>query len=522
MSSSKFTSQVLIYGLGLAVNYGIGFILLPVYTRLMPEATYGALDILNRNIELISVLLMTQYSIAYLRFFRESKEDDYRARVTSTFILIAGLVSGVVAIGLAVFGKHVSTAAWGHDGYSYYVGLSGLKYFTGMLFTIPFIYFQATEQPGKYVVISAVRVAAILATTIVLLVNLEDKLFAALISPIAVNIVFLFAVGLPVFLRTSRSFDFGIARDVFKFVWSFSIVGVYSFVMTNGDRYVINRACSPAEVGIYAAGYKVGMVLNSFAMSPILRAWHARMVDVMKKADGVITLSRLTTLSLLLYSTLGLTIAIYSREIVGLVMARGYFPAYRIIPIIVLAYAFSAAGMLMDTAIYYTRKTYLKLWHGITAASCIGLYLWLIPQYCMMGAAWATVGTYLVFVIVTWVISQRELKVPYEFAKLARVIIIAIAVYLANYSLENYETSHLLHLRLAGELAYPAIYLAIVLLLKSPLLLIFALLVWGARILEPDDKLRIRNFYNDVKARLPFLNRGPAITGIDPPESEMT
>jgi O-antigen/teichoic acid export membrane protein len=47
--SASFLRQTIIYGLGLALNYGIGFILLPVYSRLMPEADYGRLEVLNRK-----------------------------------------------------------------------------------------------------------------------------------------------------------------------------------------------------------------------------------------------------------------------------------------------------------------------------------------------------------------------------------------------------------------------------------------------------------------------------------------
>src|SRR5512137_1961965 len=96
----SFLNQILIYGLGLALNYGISIILLPLYSRLMPTEEYGVLEILNRTIEIASLLLLTQYGITYIRFFRDRPDEAYRNRVTSTSMYVIFIVAGFIGIAL--------------------------------------------------------------------------------------------------------------------------------------------------------------------------------------------------------------------------------------------------------------------------------------------------------------------------------------------------------------------------------------------------------------------------------------
>ncbi len=499
--NSSFLSQIIIYGLGMALNYGIGFILLPVYSRLMPEADYGRLEVLNRTMEIVSLLFLTQYGITYVRFFRDRTEEHYRRLVTSTCIYVVLLVAGLMAAVISALSVPLSEGLFQSPAYSHYVVLCALRYLMQMAFIVPFLYFQATEQPTKYIIISAASFTTTLTLNIVLLYTMADKVAAVLWAGTLGAGVFVLAVGIPVFWRSAKRLDWGISWQIVKFSWSFTFLGFMSFVMNSGDRLILNRYFGAAEVGIYAAGYKIAQMLSAFVFSPTIRAWTAKMVDVLRQPEGVRLLARLTTYALLLYSVLGLVVSIYSREIASVMMDRRYLACYTVIPIIILAYAADGAQMFMDSGFYYTKKTYLKMWHTISTALCLALYFLLIPRYGMMGAAWATLATYAFFVTLTWYLSNRVLPTPYEFGKLGRIIFPAIAVYLACLVMENYEQSHLLHVRTASQLAYPWLYLIALFIIKAPLIWLYAVTLHLARVLEPEDKTRLREFINGLRSR---------------------
>jgi len=516
--NASFLSQIVIYGLGLALNYGIGFILLPLYSRLMPEADYGRLEVLNRTMDIVSLLFLTQYGTTYIRFYRDQIDEQYRRLVTSTCIYVVFLVAGLMTTVICATSVTVSQALFQSPVYSNYVILAAVRYLMQMAFVVPFLYFQATEQPTKYIIISSASFTTTLALNIVLLYTMSDKVAAVLWAGILGAGIFALAIGGPVFWRSARKLDLGISWQIVKFSWSFTFLGFMSFVMNSGDRLVLNRYFGAAEVGLYSAGYKIAQVLSTFVFSPTIRAWTAKMVDVLRQPEGVRFLARLTTYALLSYSVLGLIMSVYSREIVSVMMDRRYFACYTIIPIVILAYAGSGLQMFMDSAFYYTKKTYLKMWHAISTAFCLVLYFLLIPRYGMMGAAWATVAAYAFFVTLTWYLSNRVLPAPYQFGKMTKIILSATAVYLINYALESYEYGHFLPLRTAAQLAYPWLYLMIVCIIKAPLIWLYAAALHLLRVLEPEDKARLLEFINGLRSRFtPNADVAPPVmpSGID-------
>ena len=499
--SASFLSQIIIYGLGQALNYGIGFILLPVYSRLMPEADYGRLEVLNRTMDIVALLFLTQYGIAYIRFYRDRTDEQYRRLVTSTCMYVVFLVAGLMTTVMCATSVPVSQALFQSPVYSNYIILGAVRYLMQMAFIVPFLYFQATEQPTKYIIISSASFTTTLALNIVLLYTMADKVAAVLWAGILGTGIFVLAVGGPVFWRSAKKLNWGISWQIVKFSWSFTFLGFMSFVMNSGDRLILNRYFGAAEVGVYSAGYKIAQVLSTFVFSPTIRAWTAKMVDVLRQPEGVRFLARLTTYALLLYSVLGLIVSVYSREIVSVMMDRRYFACYTIIPIVILAYAADGIQMFMDSGFYYTKKTYLKMWHGFSTAFCLVLYFLLIPRYGMMGAAWATVAAYAFFVTLTWYLSNRVLPAPYEFGKMAKILLAAVVVYLINYALESYEYSHFLPVRTAAQLAYPWLYLIVVIIIKAPLIWLYAAALHRLHVLEPEDKARLLEFVDGLRSR---------------------
>ncbi|MCK4856334.1 MAG: lipopolysaccharide biosynthesis protein [candidate division Zixibacteria bacterium] len=503
----RFINQILIYGLGLAFNYGIGFILLPVYSRLMPESQYGVLEIINRSIEIIALLLLAQFGITFIRFYREKTDDDYRRLVTSTCIYLILAVAVAVGGAMALLRDELALLLFKSREYSPYLMIAAVKYFVIMVFIVPYAYFQAREEPGRFIILSAVHFATVLGLNILFLSVMADKVAAVLYAGTLGPLIFLLTVGIWVFLHSARRFDLAIGRQIVSFSWSFTFVGVFGFIMVNGDRYFLNEYCGKAQTGLYAFGYKIGMVLNAFVFAPIIRAWNAKMVDVLRREEGTRYLARLTTYALLLYCIAALALSIYSREVIGVFMGERYFESYRVIPLILFAYAFWGVSLFFDTGVYITKKTYLKTWHAFTTAVCLALYFWLIPRNCMMGAAWATIGTYFTFAVLSWYLNTRALPTSYEFGKMIKILLPAVALYLVNLQFEGWETDNLDHIRTAASLIWPPLYTLLIIAIKLLLLSCYVPAIWIMRVLEPEDHDRIRSLYNDLKSKVSSRER---------------
>ena len=499
---ASFLSQILIYGSGLALNYGIGFILLPIYSRLMPTDQYGTLEILNRTIEIVSLLLLTQYGITYIRFFRDKNDEDYRKRVTSTSMYVVVGIAVLVAAVMAVLRVPLSELLFNTPEFGLYIVLVAVRYVLDMSFVVPFLYYQATEQPKKYIAISTSRFVTTLLLNIAFLTMMDDKVAAVLWAQIVSVAVFALTIGVWVFWKSARVMDKQLTGQILKFTWSFSFLGLYSFVIASGDRFVLNEYCGKSEVGVYSAGYRIAQVLGVLIFSPILRAWSPRMVEQLRSDDGPKQLARLTTYSMLAYCLAGLALSMYARELVWIMVGPDYQACYVIVPVVVLGYLFQGFSSFVDGGIYYSKKTHLKIWHGVTTAVCVGLYFALIPNYCGMGAAWASVGTYFVLALINWYISIRVYPMRYELGKFVNMTVIAVGLYAANLVIEQNELKYFGEWRIIGQYSFPWLYTLVISFVKLPLLLAFVALVNWLRIVEPKDKERLKDVLRKLKEKV--------------------
>jgi len=84
--------------------------------------------------------------------------------------------------------------------------------------------------------------------------------------------------------------------------------------------------------------------------------------------------------------------------------------------------------------------------------------LLLIPSFGMVGAAWATVLAFAVLSVGTMVVAQRFYPVPYEYGRLARVLVVGAAVWVAAGALRIEGGVAALALQLGGlVIAFPVL-----------------------------------------------------------------
>ena len=192
----------------------------------------------------------------------------------------------------------------------------------------------------------------------------------------------------------------------------------------------------------------------------------------------------------------------YARELVWIMVGPDYQACYVIVPVVVLGYLFQGFSSFVDGGIYYTKKTHLKIWHGVTTAVCVGLYFALIPNYCGMGAAWASVGTYFVLALINWYISIRVYPMRYELGKFVNMTVIAVGLYAANLVIEQNELKYFGEWRIIGQFSFPWLYTLVISFVKLPLLLAFVALVNWLRIVEPKDKERLKDVLRKLKEKV--------------------
>jgi len=120
-----------------------------------------------------------------------------------------------------------------------------------------------------------------------------------------------------------------------------------------------------------------------------------------------------------------------------------------------------------------------------------------------MGAAFATIGSNFTLFFVTWRLTMRAMPMKYEFAKMAKILIPAIAVYLVVRQFEIIEATSYYYIKDVMNISLKWLYLLIIAFYKAAMLVVYAIILWILGVLEPDDYERIKRFIGVLKSKLP-------------------
>jgi O-antigen/teichoic acid export membrane protein len=141
--------------------------------------------------------------------------------------------------------------------------------------------------------------------------------------------------------------------------------------------------------------------------------------------------SKMQTYIVFVLCWMGLGLSLFGKELIEIfALNHDYWPAHEIIPIIVLAYIFNGARTAVSVAMYLKKKTqYIAFAFIVTAIFNIGLNFALIPMFGRLGAAYATLISFFVLYLISYVLSNRVYRIQYENLKFFKMVALVISLY---------------------------------------------------------------------------------------------
>ena len=231
-----------------------------------------------------------------------------------------------------------------------------------------------------------------------------------------------------------RNVGFSFSYDKLKGLIAFGspliITSVASFAVNFSDRFFLRHFATLSTVGVYALGYKFGFMLSLLVVQPFDTIWQARIYEIAKRNASGDMFSRLFEYYCLVLVAAALALSIIIKEVMTLIASASFHDAYKVVPVVALAYVFQGMNRFVLAGTYIAKKTMWLAPVGLlTAAANVGLNLLLIPRFGMMGAAWATAFSFLLMAILSLSVSQKVYRLPYVFGRVAALGSVAIIVF---------------------------------------------------------------------------------------------
>lgn len=437
-----------------------GVLLLPLYAAYLTPREYGIVSVATSVAGLATIVFAMGLNGAVLRFYFELDEAERRGffgTLWTAMVIVPALLTVVLDL---AHGWPISEIT-GEVALDPYLRLAFWIAFTGAAFlTFPPEVFRASERPGAYVAFSLGQFLLVGILTVVFVVVLgrgaAGALWARLLGGLAIGSIG--AWSLRPYLRPRLSWPD--LRRAAAYGLPLMPHFLSHWVLTASDRLILGRYVSLADVGMYTVGYQVGAILMLFVLAgnnailPLFGRLDPR------NREQVTTLTRIVTYYVAAMVVLGLAIALFAREIIGILAGR-YGPAAPVVPWVVLAYVFFALYIppLNAVSLIAGRTTRIPLITGAAAGMNILLNILLIPRFSIMGAAFATTVSYAALFILSFLYAHGTHPLPYEYRRIGLVLGAAGTAY---------------GLGIAGSLALPAGALAA----RAAALALFPALLW--------------------------------------------
>jgi O-antigen/teichoic acid export membrane protein len=428
-----------LYAVGAMMSPLVSLILTPFLARNLSTSDYGALATLYIIVDLISTITQLGLSPAFFRAYNKDYETPQdRAGVLANTILLLAAVTIPAGIGMIFAAPILSRLFLKSAAYSGPVALTCVLIVAENLALPASSWFRAEKRPIPYTILSVVGTLSVLGVSVVLVGFLHLGVNGALVAKgmsFAVTIVYTYPL---VLLRLARDKGLTLRFDIMKSMLTFGIPTVFgdisSWVLQVSDSWLLTLIGGGlAESGTYRAAYVLGGVLSPVLLAPWGLAWGPIMYSVSKRDDAphVYKLVFRWWSTVLLFGAFGLSLL----SIV--VLDIFYPPSYRvgeaIIPLITMATMLQGIWYMFMIGVNLRRKTILEfVYMTFAAGSNLIFNLFLIPRYGEMGAAVATLLSYILLATISYIMNQRIYPIDFEIGSFILKLVIGVALYLVG------------------------------------------------------------------------------------------
>lgn len=420
-----------IYALGTAMGRLVGFALLPLYTSYLTPADYGLITMLSLASEVVNIVITVGPTVGVARFYLTSTDETYRRRLVSSALLTQ---LGLATVGMLIFmalATPIQSILLDGLGSPILVRIAALNYLLTLLPQVPEVYLQINERPRAVATLVLSRVVLQLVLNVLFVAVFQMGPLGILLSTTIAFGVTAVPAAIWLLKQTGVHYAWPIVGELRRFGFPLQISAVGAFILSFGDRFFLEHYHDLAAVGLYGFAYQFGFALIALTSVPYMKAWNVRRYQFIELPKGqrdrqygrgflvmtsivVIVATAMTTLAEPIVRTMA------SNE--------AFYPAARLIPLIVAAYIFAGWKDVVSFGISVSKRTWfaaMETW--VSAALMLALYWALIPPWGPAGAAIATlIGLAFRFVLV-FVISQRLWPVDYEWRFPLRVLAIGLA-----------------------------------------------------------------------------------------------
>ena len=428
---NKLVKNFSFYTIGNVLPKAASFFLLPVYTSFLDPSEYGIVGAMTALSAFLGIFFTLNFERSIFRLIYDYKNNQSQKKFLGTIFIWIFIFATSIVLALLVFQDYVSKFYTSIDFNPYFL-ISIFTVYLNLFGNIPRVFLQVKEHAKQFVVLGLVQFiitnCSILYFVVFLKMKADGYLLGGLISAAIMSPYFLWYTKKIIVIK----FD----KNIFKAISKFSLPIFPAIISTQlidlSDRIFIEKFLTTSDLGLYSLSYSIAGIVLVFtsAFKKAYDPFFYKIANTLTVNEARNILSKTNTIYFIFTIIFCFFIAIVSKEIIILFFNENYAESYKIIPIVCIAYAISKISGLINLSFYQNKNTKLMMYISI-ASGIFNLILnfIFIPIYGYFGAAYATVITYFLMLLLKYYFSRNEFFIEIKFQKLFNISLVLIAFY---------------------------------------------------------------------------------------------
>ncbi|MDY6933074.1 MAG: polysaccharide biosynthesis C-terminal domain-containing protein [Spirochaetota bacterium] len=419
----------------------VGFISIPIITRLFPPKEYGYYSLAITTIS-IFITVTGWISMSTIRFYpafeRENKVNQFLWNIFWSAIISTFSLTVIFVIFILFIKTYIPLQL-------YFLLLAGAGFFA--VCSIYNVFLSILSAQRKIIWFSGFSVwRSIMSLSLGLLfififkTNIEG-LFYGMILSIVIVLPLQWNISIKKFYTTTAQIDLSLIKKMARYSSPLVLGNMAAWILSLSDRYVLEFIRGAHEVGIYATSYNITnrsimLIISLFmvASSPISnRIWENEGEEKSKEFR-----EQITRYYLMICIPAVFGFIVLAKPLFSIMVGKEYLEGYKIIPFITLGIFFLGLQNIFHAGFLFHKKTgYITFAIGISGAFNLFLNILFIPKFGYVAAALTTLISYVFLLFVIVIRSRRIFVWKFPFRSLVRISLISAIMGVCIYYLSN-------------------------------------------------------------------------------------
>ena len=422
-----------VYGLGAAITAAVAFLLIPLYTSVLPKAEYGRLQLINTTAEVLALVMLAGARQAFIRFYFDDTDEAWHRKLMGTTAVLVVITSIGIGLLFMPFRNLLATVLLDDPRLTFLFNLVLLWIPFEIVFGLGLALLQVRRRPGLFISLSVVKFTLVIVSNIALVYYYRRGIEGVLFTNACVAVVFGTAVLVYFLVKSRLLVSISLAKKLLRFGLPFLPTAFALFVIVSCPQYVLKSSAGLGSVGIFALAAKISMVGTILVVEPFGKVWTPFIFQNFRRPDGPQVIGRGFTLFCRVSIGVALAVSIAAPIVIPFLAGKvEYHEAATsgLIPILCVGLLFYGLASASDVGILIEKKTYLKPRLVIPAvvASAISNVV-LVPILHEYGAALATLIAYFLLFLMTLIVSRRYYRFTLELREILGSLFVAGFVY---------------------------------------------------------------------------------------------